>query len=204
MTPITPEQFMERYNDFIEDLQERDLPLVRGAQSSHAQQVTRIFVDGKNSNGDQIGTYNDTTPLYANPNTTPGRSFKPQGKVSNFSAKKKDSGTGSTFKNGKERKTKYFPSYKSLKQVIGQESNFVNLEYTGDLKSDFSNRADVVKVNNHEYVSGVRDYNAKKIEGLEDHFGAPIFQHTTGEVNNFYDKATKEFNLLFKKFLASA
>lgn len=204
MTPISPEEFMQRYNNFIEDLEERDLPLVRGAQSSHAQQVTRIFVNGQNSNGDQIGTYNDTTPLYANPNTTPGNSFTPQGKVSNFSAKKKDSGTGATFKNGKARKTKYFPSYKSLKQIIGQESNFVNLEYTGQLKSDFSNRADVIKVTNHEYVSGVTDLNAKKIEGLEDHFNAPIFEHTKGEVDNFYDKASKEFNLLFKKFIIGA
>lgn len=201
---ITPEVFMQRYNDFIEDLQERDIPLARGAQSSHADQVTRIFVEGKNSNGDQIGQYNDTKPLYADPNTTPGRTFKPQGKVSNFSAKKKGSGTGDTFKNGKPRKTKYFPSYKALKQVIGQESNFVNLEYTGDLKSDFSNRGQVIKVNNHEYVSGVRDYNAEKIEGQEKRFNAPIFEHTKHEVATFFDIAAKEFNLLFKRKVLSA
>ncbi len=201
---ISPEQFLEKYNEFVQDIIERDIPLVRGAQSSHAMQVTRIFVEGKNSNGDQIGQYNDTTPIYADPNTTPGRSFDPQGKVSNFSAKKKDSGTGNTFKNGKPRKTKYFPSYKSLKQVIGQESNFVNLEYTGDLKSDFSNHGQVIKVNNHEYVSGVRELNALKIEKHEDHFGAKIFEHTKSEIAEFFSVAGKEHSLLFKKFVANA
>lgn len=204
MSAISPEEFMQRYDSFIQELAERDLPLARGAQSSHADQVTRIFVEGKDSDGNQIGTYNDTTPIYANPNTTPGRKFTPQGKASNFSAKKEGSGTGDTFKNGKPRKTKYFPSYKSLKEVIGQESNFVNLEFTGDLKSDFSNRGNVVKVNAHEYVSGVRDHNALKIEGQEDHFNTTIFQHTKREVDTFYEVAGKEFNLLFKKLVTHA
>lgn len=204
MSAITPEEFMQRYDSFVQDLVERDLPLARGAQSSHAEQVTRIFVDGKDSNGNQIGTYNDTTPIYANPNTTPGRKFKPQGKVSNFSAIKKGSGTGDTFKNGKPRKTKYFPSYKSLKQVIGQESNFVTLEFTGDLKSDFSNRGNVVKVNTHEYVSGVRELNALKIEGQEDHFNTNIFHHTDREIETFKDVSAKEFNLLFKRLVTNA
>lgn len=201
---MTPEEYIERYNRFVQDLVERDTPLAIAAQDTHAKQVTRIFVDGKNSSGDKIGNYDTTKPLYANPLITPGRKFKPQGKVGIFSAVKKDSGTGDKFKNGKDRKTKYFSSYKDLKTVIGQESNFVNLEFSGDLKSDFSNNFNAVKVSTHEYVSGTRELNAKKIEKQEDRFHGKIFGHTKEEIANFYDIAGKEFNLLFKRLVISA
>jgi hypothetical protein len=161
--------------------------------------VIRIFVEGKNSSDVKIGNYDDRHPLYANPLTTPGRGFKPQGKVSSFSSTRKGSGTGSTFKNGKPRKTKWFSSFKSLKQVIGQESSFVNLEYTGSLKSDFSNHLNPLKVNSHEYIAGVSDLNERKIEGNEKRFGSAIVDHTQSENANFFDIATKEYNLQLKK-----
>lgn len=183
------DQFVEKQKRVFEAIIKNDLPLRYAAYSTTAKMASRIFVEGKNSSGSDIGRYNSTDPLYVNPKKTAGAASRlgaPRGK------------TGETrFKNGKPHKTVFVSSYKDLKGKIGQPNDKVRLVYSGDLRSDFSNSkslAEPIKVNEHEYIVGLkRKINAQKAEGLENKFGV-IFSPAAQERRNFFDIASKEFN----------
>lgn len=144
----------------------------------NASRAERIFTDGKNTSGSQIGSYS-TTPAYFNPQDFP-KKFTPAGKP------------GSKV-NKQNRKTKYFEGgYAKLRESIGRESGFVDLTMFGNLKSNLENpgRA-ITKVSNDEYHVGLDEENAKKKEGLEKRFGE-IFNHTEDEKDHFYDTCAVE------------
>jgi hypothetical protein len=89
-----------------------------------ASNVRRIHTEGISVSGSGIGNYNSTDPLYVNPKSSP-KKFKP-------------SGNPEKPKNVKDRKTKYFKSYKAFRQAVGAESSFVNLELTHRLRKDWA------------------------------------------------------------------
>jgi len=105
------------------------------------------------------------------------------------------------FKNGKPHVTVYLDSYKDYKSILGKPSDggFVNLELSGDLKSDFENGAvpTPTQIGPHEYaVQLKRNININKVAGLESRYGK-IFALTNQEVENFIEDIKFEFAKLF-------
>lgn len=174
-------------------------PLLIAVQSTVAKQATRIYVDGLNSAGSQIGNYNTTDPLYINPSVPPGYSFKPEGKPK--TGKKKDGKTktrtfGSDFGIEKlqvDLKTKYFPSYAAFRKRIGRPTGKVNLVLQGDESSDF--KSGIVPISDsvieHRFK---REINAQKMSGHEDHFNCKIKKLTKEERINFLQIQKRELN----------
>ncbi len=167
-------------------------PLLIAVRSTMAEMAVRIYEDGQNSTGGDIGQYNSKDEIYVNPNTLP-KKVAPRGKP------------GSS-RNVKSRKTVYFKSYKALRDEQGRESGFVNIRLTNDLQSDWAN-AEIkdgvtsnpkpIEISKHEYhITLKRDVNVMKRRGLESRFG-PIFKLTKDE-EKFY------FNILNKELVLNA
>lgn len=190
---ISPEQFADQLRRAIEIIKENDPPLRIASYDTLGKQSLRIFTEGKNSSGSAIGQYNSTDPLYLNPKTAfnGAKLGKPVGK------------TGKTkFKSGKDHVTVFVESYKSYREKIGRKTGSVNLELSGELKSDMENPQGgapaPTRVSEHEYIVQVkRPLSLKKIEGNEARFGT-IFKLTSGEKDNFFTRA----NFELKKILA--
>lgn len=147
-------------------------------RDTHAKQVQRIFVDGKNSNDAQIGKYNTTDPLYVNPKNSP-KNTPVRGKYGQ-----------TTFTNGNKHKTTYFESYSEYRQEQGRESTFVNLNLFGALRSAFANG--LFKVSEREWVVAIPQGEYLKLSGNEDRFGGKISDLTESERNNFIEVIKEE------------
>lgn len=131
--------------------------------STHAKVTQRIFVDGQEGDGNKIGSYESTKPLYVSPSKAP-RKFTPKG----VDGKSK-------FKNGKPHKTGYFESYKDFRGKMGRETGFVNLKMTGNLQSDF--RSSLTKEGTGFFVAGIgRPENLGKVAGIIDKYGEDVFK----------------------------
>lgn len=187
---MTPTEYANKLRIQLDTLKRDNRPLQIGAYSALAEMAERIFVKGGNSAGSQIGQYNSTTPIYINPNQSP-KKFPTKGKSGN-----------TTFADGTPHKTGYFESYKAFRGAIGRRTDTVNLQLTGDLKSDLENPVRGVptptRININEYqVQLNRDINIKKREGLEKKYGT-FTEHTPTEINNFYNVVEKELTLLFQ------
>jgi hypothetical protein len=196
---MTTDEFILKQRKIFQQIIEKDEPLRIAAQDTLAKQATRIFIEGKNSSGGNIGQYNSTNPLYANPKKTAGAATgNKKVNVAGLLPTKGKNGQH-FFKNGKEHLTTYVPSYKALRGRLGKVTSKVNLDFSGDLKSDFSNSksstgsASIIKVNTHEYIAGLkRGENVDKVNGLEQKYGN-IFSPTAAEKKNFFTIAQKEF-----------
>jgi hypothetical protein len=202
---ITPQEFADKINLQIAELQKSNRPLELAARSVHALQVQRIFKDGLKSDGSQIGQYNTTEPLYVNPSTSPGNTSgikPPRGKNgdTHFKSGKKE---------GQPHKTTYVESYKAYKGLIGRNNDKVNLRLSDDLFSDFASpvfdtnnpRPEMISI--HEYQSRLkRDHNSKKFEGLQ--FGnkslkgyGVIGKLTSEEKKIFFQTVESELKKMF-------
>lgn len=169
---------------------ESGIPLERGVRSVMALQVERIFEQGKNAAGQDMGTYDSKNELYVNPSTLP-KKITPRGKPG-------------VERNVDSRKTVYFKSYKALREEMGRESGHINLRLTNDLQSDFANaqikdglvqNPEPQRVSKHEYkITLKREVNIQKKRGLEKRFG-PIFSLTDHEKRVFFDVVEKESQL---------
>lgn len=141
-----------------EALKANNVVLQRAVTAVHTVKVKRIFTDGKNVEGGKIGAYNRTNPLYINPKSSPV-SVAPKGKDGQ-----------SKFKNGNQKKTAYFPSYKAYRAAIGRPNSFVILFLSGDLRSDFAKPPQ--KVGPNRFREGVtRKINGDKIDGAHAKYG---------------------------------
>lgn len=174
MTTLAYIQTLECFKKTLE----LNRPLAIAAQSAHASKCERIFTDGKNSAGGQIGEYSNE-PTYINPDKSP-KKFKAVGKH----------GKSVFASTGKPHKTRYFAGGQfEYKVTIGHNANFVNLTNFGDLKSNFENRSRGVpspkKVSNDEYSTGLDLENSDKRNGIESKYGI-VFNHTEPEKKEFY------------------
>ena len=152
--------------------------------------VERIFEEGKNSNNDPIGEYDDSgnngKGIYINPHHSPVK-FQPQGKTGAMSSlKTKKTVTkksGATFKNGEARKTKWFASYKDFRDSIGRQTSSVNLNLWGHLKNDVSTS---LQKQGTKYIIGInRQENVGKAEGAENRYGNVVFKLSEQEKADF-------------------
>lgn len=188
------EEFNLKLRQALAEIEANDKPLKLAAYSSVAAVSKRIFTDGANANGGAIGQYKADGGIYINPKTAFGGSSlgTPRGK------------TGETkFKNGKSHVTVYLDSYKDYKAALGKPSGgaYVNLELSGDLKSDFENGTVPTPQQKgpHEYFIGLkRNINIDKVAGLEQKYGK-VFALTDTEVGEFIKDIKFEFARIFGK-----
>lgn len=194
---MTPQEFAEVLREKAYELRRYNRPLHIAAASTHTMQADRIFRQGLNSSGDEIGQYS-TKDIWVNPAKTATKNqkgFSPlKGKTGNTEFKSNPS---------RKRKTSYFEGWKGLRAAQGLKTDKVNLNFTGDMFFDFA-RPDspalerVDKLSTDEYASLFsRPFNALKAEGNEDHFGGAIFKLSQKERQEFY--STCDFEL--KRFL---
>lgn len=154
--------------------------------------MQRIFVDGINSSGGKIGSYNSTKPVYIDTDKAP----------------KKVNQKG---KNGKPIAMGYYESYKAFRQAMGRESGFVNVRLTNELQNDLANgslgkssdkvnlQVKPIKVSKGVYkVVLKKQENIEKVRGLEKKFGKFI-DHTKEEQALFTTLIDKEIEILLIK-----
>lgn len=192
--------------------------------SDLAEKSDRIFVQGKKSDGSDIGQYATSPPMYVNPNFAPRKTSisipgggklegllptrgKPTKENPNgeryFTEKTKHRGVRGT-KAGDPHRTTYLDGgYKELRNRTGRRIDKIVLRFTNDLFLDWANMGSVsgtptpTKVNPSEYIVQLkRKYNVEKRVGLESRFGK-IFTSTEREKISFYE--TLNFN--FQKFM---
>lgn len=158
--------------------------VLRGVASSMVGVVKkRIHEDGKDANGENIGQYDTTHPLYVNPFKSP-KSFAPVGKTGKVK-----------FKNGQPHKTKYFDSYKEFRQEIDRPTDKVNLSLTGQMNSQF-----VVIPTENGYGLGWNNTEMyERSEGLETKYGKKIWSLTDQEAEQAADVASFETGKIIDK-----
>ena len=195
---ITPQEFADKLKKALLIIKETDPPLRLAAYDTLGKQSKRIFTQGRLTDGSQIGQYNSTTPLYLNPAKTFNASMlgPPKGKTGRT---KFESGK----KKGQDHKTIYVESYKAYRQKIGRETAYVNLELSGDMRSDYENPQNGVptpeKLNTHEYLSIMkREINRKKASGQQARYGE-VFFLTRNEKNNFFAIAAFQLRRLLSE-----
>lgn len=189
---MTIEEFKDKLRKALAEIDANDTPLRLASYGSVAEVSKRVFTNGGNANGGQIGQYNSTNPIYINPKKSFGGSKlgPPRGK------------NGDTkFKDGRSHVTVYLDSYKDYKAALGKPSGgaYVNFELSGDLKSDFENGSVPTPQQRgpHEYFVGLkRQINVDKVAGLEAKYGK-VFALTDAEVEQFLEDVKFEFARIF-------
>lgn len=165
---------MSTTNDLIKNIDKKiaelvkyNKPLLLAVKSVTALQSQRIFIDGKNKSGSEIGDYSPNE-VRINPKDSP-KNFTPRGK--NGKTKKE---------NGEPYKTGYFANYLEFKKTIGRNknTNTVDLQLFGELSRDWANantiaKAQPTKVSVNEYIIDLKAINVKKVEryGVNQVFG---------------------------------
>lgn len=147
----------------------------------------RVFEKGLASDGQKIGDYNKTDPMYVNPENAP-RKFIPEGKYGD-----------KTFKSGKRKgqahKTKYFSSYDSYKTFVGRNQiGSVNLSLSGQLSNQFK----VVPTSQKSYGLGwLNNEMVERAKWFEKKYNKPIWMPTKEEIEKLNIVAKDEL----KKYL---
>lgn len=184
MAKLTPKQYIATLKKRAEKLAKLNQPLQIAAQTTHALRVNRIFHEGKDSNGGNIGNYSTSPEVW----------------IENDYHRRGGNNGGKT---GRAKKTSYYKSYADFKKSQGFGSNIV-LRQTNRLQSDFANRQ--ISPNSDglpngskpikrgkKYIERITSENADKIEGRES-----IFNFTKDEISTFNkvyeDVATKILN----------
>lgn len=167
---MTTEEYIAKLRAKLNDLVQNNKPLARAVASVHADQMERIFVDGKGVSGN-IGVYNSIDPLYVSPKTSP-KKFPTKGKTGK-----------SKFENGENHKTGFFKSYKAYRSSQGRQNSFVDLKLSGQLQKDMSNS--LTRISPSIWVTGTKNkINSEKAEGAEKKYGN-IFNLSKDEKENF-------------------
>ena len=206
---MTAEEFAEKIREKIDRLKSDDKPLRDATVAAHAKMAQRIFEGGKDSSEGSIGSYS-TKPIYLKELKDPiggfGKKKEPYG-ISPRNSKglnpKRGKAGNTEFKTtDRARITSYFEGWKGFREVQGLETSVVNLNYTGDMRSDFSRPIENLapfKVANNEYVFRFsRDMNNKKARGNEEHFKKTIFKLSKEERDLFFSTATREIKRLLR------
>ena len=183
---MTVAQYIAKVNATIKTIEE-GRPMRTAIRDTIAVQHKRIFEDGKNSKGGDIGKYKGG-PLYVNPETSSPRGFPPAGKPG-------------ASRNIKNRKTRYFESYSAFKARIGTQSSAkppkVSLILFGDLSSDFAAGV-TTKVSTAKYRSGLaRAANAPKLDNAVDKYGDTVFRLSKEEKARYRRVLGRELSKAF-------
>lgn len=184
---MTSEQFAEKINRQIKEITTFNRPFALGVQAAHVEMTERIFDYGQDTSNNQIGNYS-TKGIYINPKKTATRNGK------GFNPLKGKTGK-SQFKDGRSHVTSYFEGWKGFRDVQGVRTDYVNLNYTGELFSDFARKPKKISVNEYD-VSLDKDGSIEKARGNEAHFGKQIFYPSRREIDTLLTTTEKELKLL--------
>lgn len=206
MATITSDEWIAKNNKRIQALIQFDKPLLLAVSSVMALQSKRIFIDGSNKEGQDIGTYVEkpvrvSREVYQNENL-PGIVYA--GINGNTTHTNSKSGKGGWSK-GEQYKTGYFPDFLNFKKSIGRNKNLgtVDLFLTGELHRHWANNnsgigglAEAKKISVHKYQVSISDHDADKVDryGLKKVFGL-----SPSERKAFYDVAKDEFYKVMTK-----
>lgn len=189
MATYTPESFQQHLSEKLRSLKIAEEIVYPVATATMDKMRQRLFQTGTQGDGSKTGNYS-TEPIYASKSqfkNTGG--FRPQGKNAKKTANGKLKKGQKNKKDGSERKTMYLPGgYKELRHVQGMETGFVNLQYSGDLFTDFT-KLTIVK--DSVVAKTSREINKKKIEGLTKKYGQSLFKHSNEE-REFFNKEVQK------------
>jgi len=134
-----------------------------------AEYKQRIFFNGLDSNGDEIGQYS-VNPFYINPlslTTVAADGVIPEGKNGQ-----------KVFKNGNPHKTKYLTKgYAELRNLTDRQSDKVDLNFSGSLFKSIK----VTESGTLSAITYTNDELAEIMEGNETRFGKDISTVSTDE-----------------------
>jgi hypothetical protein len=145
-----------------------------------AEYKQRIFFNGLDSTGDEIGQYS-VNPFYINPltlTTVKASGIKPEGKNGN-----------KVFKNGNPHKTKYLADgYKELRNLTGRNSDKVDLNFSGALFQSIK----IVEKGLESVVTYTNSDLAEIMEGNEIRFKKDIATVSDAELEQGQEAARNE------------
>lgn len=203
---MTLEDYNNRLSELAESTGERltERVILVSAVSMLSNMQNRIFRDGKDSEGNNIGNYS-TTPMYASEmQFVKKNSLKPIGKGGtgkDFKIRHTDLVTGKSKtkivkRNGMDRKTMYLKEgYKEFRDVQGRSTSEVNLQLRGDLKLSFTLQAKEKEV----LIGFNSEEQSIKRKGLEAHFKksiGTIFPATQEEKEEYSKEILKELRIV--------
>ena len=166
-------EYLAKLQHRVELLKKSEL-VGKAALTIVSDQAKRIFEEGKATRNDQIGDYNDTKPIYVNPDSSPIK-FAPKGK------------------RGKPTRYGYFDSYKDFRSKIGRQTQFVDLKLVGTLASDFRNGLHQVSKNKWERTFK-RGESKAKAAANQERFKKSIWKASDKEREKFKELVRKEVN----------
>lgn len=159
---MTVDEWIAKQQAKIDEIVKFNKPLMIAVRGVMAMQSKRIFIDGKNISGSNIGTYKNS-PLYVSGTIT---------KKTNLPKFPLAGKYGETnFKNGNPHKSGYFEDFLHFKKAIGRNRRIgtVDLFLTGELHRHWANSNTVGKVEarklspNHYFIA-ISDKDVKKVE----------------------------------------
>lgn len=147
---------------------------VPAANLLRANVLNRISIDGKASDGSQIGQYSTKPAYYSRKQFVKTGVFKPQGK----------SGTN------KSARSMYIPDgYKGLRGIQGMPNAKVIADYTGDLKLDYQQETEGTTI----LFGFTKETESRKHHSLTKRYGKNIFPATRNELEEFNESCKKGF-----------
>lgn len=184
-------QYIELEKKRLAELLASDKPVFFGSQASLVGLSRRVFMHGKNADGSPIGDYSQKD-IWINPNK-----MRVRNKKGFVPLKGKKGNTEFKSDPARKRKTSYFEGWKGFREAQGLRTGFINLNYTGDLKSDIENPIDgrptPIKISEGKYKVAIkRDENVKKYPGWTE-----ALKFSQAEIKEFYRIAELEFRRLF-------
>lgn len=197
MPELTLDQLNIKLANFANKIIGENLPLEKAVIDIAPKIADRIFNQGKKSDESQIGQYDTTLEMYINPDIAPrAGAIKAKG-IQGLKPTTGKTGKHIFESTGQPHKTTYVKNYKDLRNRIGRRIDTVNLNFSGDLESDFKTR-NPIKISNHEYVMQLkRPLNIKKVEGNEERFGR-TFAVSGNEKKHFIETLNFEVSELYK------
>lgn len=197
---LTTQEFLNKLQRVRLNISEDDTPLKLASYSVIAKQAKRIFTDGLNANGSEIGQYS-TKDIWINPDPPKG-DFVPRNS-GGFTPTKGKTGKSVFASTGEPHKTSYFKGWKGLREAQGLPTDNVKLDFTGELFSDFCNpqggTPTTRKVSNTERVTSLRKpLSVTKLQGAEERYKAPIGTLTEDERQTFFETVRFEMRKLIK------
>lgn len=168
---MSTQDFIKRNERLLAQMKKADFTfdVVGGV---HAKYIERIYDKGQDSNGGTIGQYDDTRPVYINPNKSPIKVTPNPG-----------------------RKTKKFRSYKAFRSAIGRETSRVNFRLTEQMKVDHSNG---IMRQGTGWVTGLKNQaNIDKFEGLSKKYGESPFELSESEKQKLVTDIANKIALVY-------
>lgn len=192
MATINPERLKANINAIVKNVLEAQAKAVTTAMFDlQADMIVRVFDAGNDVDGSQIGKYS-TAPMYYSISQATSQvrssSLKPRGKFSNKPE----------FKNGKPRKSQYFPGgYSEFRSTVGRQNAKVDLRLTGSLLASIQ-----VGVGSNQVSLGFNnDDQYEKAKGNEERFNKVIFAPSITEIEAIEQKWQDQVeNAFFNSF----